>query len=306
MKKDLRILFMGTPDFAVESLKQLVESQFNVVGVVTAMDKPAGRGQKLRQSAVKQFAVEQHIPVLQPKNLKAASFQEELDALNANLYVVVAFRMLPAKVFEKPELGCFNLHASLLPQYRGAAPINWVIMNGEEQTGATTFFLKQKIDTGDIILQKKIEIKETDTAGDLHDRLMIEGAKLVVQTCGLIEQNKAKTEPQIVEDIILNKAPKIFKEDCEIHWNQASQVIYNFIRGLSPYPAAWSIIDGKSLKIYQATYLKEKHKSQAGTIDTDKKTYLKFATNDGWISCLEVQLEGKRRMGIQEFLRGYR
>jgi len=297
---------MGTPHFAVESLKQLVENDFDVVGVVTAPDKPAGRGQKLRQSAVKQFAIKHEIPVLQPKNLKADSFQDELDALNANLYVVVAFRMLPAKVFEKPELGCFNLHASLLPQYRGAAPINWVVMNGETETGATTFFLKQKIDTGDIILQSTILINKSDTAGDLHDKLMIEGGQLVVETCKMIENDKVKTTPQVIKNLILKKAPKIFKEDCEIDWNQPSKKIYDFIRGLSPYPASWTHLNDKSLRIYKATHQLESHNYEIGDVVTDKKTVLRFATKDGWINCLEIQLEGKKRMKIEDFLRGYR
>lgn len=287
MKKDLRILFMGSPDFAVESLRQLVEHEFNIVGVVTAQDKPAGRGQKLRKSAVKQFAVANDIPVLQPKNLKAESFQRELEQLNANLYVVVAFRMLPAKVFEKPELGCFNLHASLLPQYRGAAPINWAVINGETKTGATTFFLKQKIDTGDIILQDEVPIYETDCAGDLHDRLMVSGASLVVKTCTLIASGKAESKPQELSGQMLKKAPKIFREDCEINWNQTSETVYNFIRGLSPYPGAWTTLDNKTFKIYSAEKKIKQHATPPGEY-THNKEMLAFYTQDGLLICKEI------------------
>lgn len=305
MSRDLRIVFMGTPEFAVESLHALLENNFHVVAVVTAPDRPAGRGQKLRQSAVKQFALQHDLPVLQPKNLKDKAFLTELEALNHNLQVVVAFRMLPKAVFTMPEYGCFNLHGSLLPQYRGAAPINWAVINGETESGVTTFFLKQKVDTGNIILQKKVEIEKSDSAGHLHDKLMVVGAEAVVETCQLIQQGKAKALPQQTEGIELHLAPKIFREDCEINWNQDTDVVANFIRGLSPYPTAWTTLNNKSFKIFSANAIVKEHQIPPGEIVTDEKNFLHFATNNGFISCKLVQLQGKRRLPIQDFLRGY-
>lgn len=305
MSKQLRIVFMGTPEFAVESLHALLENDFNVVGVITAPDRPAGRGQKLQQSAVKEFALANNLPVLQPTNLKSKQFLQELEALNHNLQVVVAFRMLPEVVFSMPEYGSFNLHGSLLPQYRGAAPINWAVINGEQESGVTTFFLKKRVDTGHIILQKAIPIEETDTAGDLHDKLMVVGAKAVVETCTLIQEGKAKATPQDVEGITLQAAPKIFREDCEINWKEDTEVVYNFIRGLSPYPAAWTLLEGKNFKIFAADKIIEDHDKAPGELFTDEKEILYFATNNGFIACKQVQLQGKRKMKIADFLRGY-
>jgi len=305
MSRNLRIVFMGTPEFAVGSLQALLENNLNVVGVITAPDKPAGRGQKIQMSAVKKFAIDHDLPVLQPTNLKSSSFINDLKALNSNLQVVVAFRMLPKVVFEQPEFGCFNLHASLLPQYRGAAPINWAIMKGEKATGVTTFFLKSKIDTGDIILQKKVKIDGDETAGSLHDKLMKTGAELVVNTCQLIEAGEPHVQAQQTNKKELIAAPKIFREDCEINWNQDTQTVYNFIRGLSPYPAAWTTLNDLNFKIYQARKEISAHKLAVGEIETDDKTLLKFATQDGFIACDVVQLEGKRKMSIADFLRGY-
>lgn len=305
MKKDLRIVFMGTPEFAVDSLKALLDNNFNVVGVVTVPDKPAGRGQKLQMSAVKKFALSQNLKILQPKNLKSKSFQKQLQKLNHNLQVVVAFRILPEIIFSMPEYGSFNLHASLLPNYRGAAPINWTVINGEKESGVTTFFLKKKVDTGNIILQKKVTITEDDTAGNLHDKLMKKGARLVVKTCKVIQAGKVKEIEQTSDEKEVKVAPKIFREDCEIDWNQPVETIYNFIRGLSPYPAAWTFLEGKSFKIFTADKEYENHSFSAGQIKSDGKEYLKFAVKDGWILAKKVQLEGKRRMNIDEFLRGF-
>lgn len=304
-KRDLRIVFMGTPDFAVESLKQLVENQFNIVGVITATDKPAGRGNKIQQSPVKQYALEQGLTVLQPTNLKSTKFLKQLDQLNHNLQVVVAFRMLPEVVFQQPEYGAFNLHGSLLPQYRGAAPIHWAVMNGETKTGVTTFYLKKQIDTGNIIFQKSIEIKESDTTGIVYEKLMQEGAKLVVETCRAIENNTVEPKPQNTEGIELKEAPKIFREDCEINWTQNTQTIYNFIRGLNPYPVAWTTLKEKVFKIYFGEKEVEQHNHPPQTIHSDNKTFLKIATADGWINCIDVQLEGKKRMPVTDFLKGY-
>lgn len=304
MNKDLRIVFMGTPDFAVASLKALIDAQFNVVGVITAPDRPAGRGQKLQMSAVKKFALEQNLPVLQPTKLKSKRFLAELEALNHNLQVVVAFRMLPEVVFTMPKYGCFNLHGSLLPQYRGAAPINWAVINGEKESGVTTFFLKKKVDTGDIIAQAKTEITNEDTAGTLHDKLMNIGADLVVKTCQQIQNGSVSTYPQ-PSNIELKDAPKIFREDCEINWNQPTKVIYDFIRGLSPYPASWTTLHNLNFKIYEAKAERTEHQFSPGKIISNHKSELKFATQDGFISCKLVQLQGKRRMNIEDFLRGY-
>lgn len=309
MKKDLRIVFMGTPDFAVESLKILVENNYNIVGVITAPDKPAGRGQKLQQSAVKQYADQQQLKTLQPTNLKAEEFITELRALNANLQIVVAFRMLPEIVWNMPELGTFNLHASLLPQYRGAAPINWAIINGEKETGVTTFFLQHKIDTGDVIEQEKVLIGANETAGELHDKLMVIGSNLVLKTVKAIEQNNVTTTPQN-NNQVLKEAFKIFKPDCKIDWSLPLEVIQNKIRGLSPYPTAFTELKNKetnavlSLKIFKTNKLIENHHQEIGTILTTKNT-ISVAVSGGFIQLLELQLEGKKRMDAQSLLNGF-
>ncbi|ERJ59961.1 methionyl-tRNA formyltransferase [Sphingobacterium paucimobilis] len=303
----MRIIFMGTPDFAVASLKALLNSGKNVVAVVTSPDKPAGRGQKLHQSAVKQFATEHHIPVLQPEKLRAPDFLAALQSYKADLQVVVAFRMLPELVWNMPRLGTINVHASLLPQYRGAAPINHAIINGERESGVTTFLLQQEIDTGNILLSEKVKIEDTDTAGILHDKLMHAGAQTLVKTIEEMEKGNITPVPQDQTDTsALKHAPKIFKEDCLIDWNNPTEQVYNKIRGLSPYPAAYTLLDGKVLKIYEAT--KEHHSSQntPGTFFTDGKTFLKFNTTDGYINLISIQIEGKKRMSTEEFLRGYR
>jgi methionyl-tRNA formyltransferase len=306
-KSGLKIVFMGTPDFAVASLDILVKNQYNIVGVVTACDKPAGRGNKVQTSAVKKYAEEQHLNILQPEKLKSPKFISALQALQADLFVVVAFRMLPEMVWRMPRLGTFNLHASLLPQYRGAAPINWAVINGETETGVTTFFLQHEIDTGEIILQEKINIAPTDNAGSLHDKLMLLGADLVLKTVQYIQENKAVTQPQVSRQE-LKHAPKIFKETCKINWNDTALNIHNLIRGLSPYPAAFTVLDNKILKIYQSAINKERNADIAATGNylTDNKTYLSFKCADGFIDVLELQIEGKKCMKIEEFLRGHR
>ena len=301
---NLRIVFMGTPEFAVPSLEILVENKFNVVAVITAPDKPQGRGQKLTASPVKESALKHNIPVLQPTNLKSPEFLEELKAYKANLQVVVAFRMLPEVVWAMPSLGTFNLHASLLPQYRGAAPINWAIINGEKETGATTFFLKHEIDTGSIIFQEKEKINDDDNVGTLYERLMHKGAGLVLKTVKAIEEGKYPSVPQTAAEI--KHAPKIFKETCEVNWHQPSESIRNFVRGLSPYPAAWTTLNGKVFKVFQVQSAVDSRQTavKPGEIETDNKTYLKIKTQDGWISILEFQPEGKKRMSVEEFFRG--
>lgn len=302
----LRIVFMGTPDFAVGTLKRILEADFNVVGVITAPDRPAGRGRKVQESAVKQFAVQHNLTVLQPTNLKDEGFLEELKALGANLQIVVAFRMLPKAVWQMPEYGTFNLHASLLPQYRGAAPINWAIINGETETGVTTFFIDEKIDTGSIVLQKTENILPTDNVGDLHDRLMESGAELVVETCKQIEGGTVTRHPQN-ESKALKPAPKIHKDTCRIDWNASKESIYNHIRGLSPYPGAWTeIINGskpESMKIFKTEMEEEEHSYTTGKLIVEKKS-LKVAVKGGYISLLELQLPGKRRMQVNEVLNG--
>ncbi len=302
----MRIVFMGTPQFAVASLDALIKAGCDIVGVVTAPDKPAGRGQKLGESAIKQYAVENNLPVLQPKNLKDPQFLEELKALQPDLQVVVAFRMLPEAVWNMPPKGTLNLHASLLPQYRGAAPINWVIINGEKESGVTTFFLKHEIDTGDILFTEKITLTGHETAGELHDRLMNKGAGLLVKTVKAVESGRYNEHPQsqLAEGMELRHAPKIFKEDGNIIWSKTAEQVYNLIRGLSPTPAAYTTLNGKTFKIYSADYVNTEPGIQPGGFLTDNKTYLKFAALDGFVSVLDVQLEGKKRMGIEEFLRG--
>lgn len=302
---DLRIIFMGTPEFAVPSLETLVAHKLNVVAVVTAPDKPQGRGQKIVHSPVKACALQHNIPVLQPTNLKSPEFLEELKSYNAQLQVVVAFRMLPQSVWDMPEIGTFNLHASLLPDYRGAAPINWAIINGEKETGVTTFFLEQEIDTGSIIFQEKEPIDANDTAGSLYERLMNRGAALVLKTVTGIAAGKYQSTPQ-PKGVASKPAPKIFKETCEIKWNQTSEQVRNFVRGLSPYPAAWASIEGKTYKIFKVSIVSGNEKKSAGDYTTDHKRYLYFKTEDGWVSIDELQPEGKRKMGIEDFFRGNR
>lgn len=295
---------MGTPEFAVPSLQILVENGFNVVAVITAPDRPKGRGQKLATTPVKDYAVAQNLPVLQPTNLKSPEFLEELKSYNANLQIVVAFRMLPVAVWDMPEIGTFNLHGSLLPQYRGAAPINWAIINGEKETGVTTFFLKHEIDTGNIIFQEKETIEEEDTVGDLYSRLMDKGAKLVLKTVKAIEANDYPQDPQN-ENQEIKHAPKIFKETCEIDWTKSSEEVYNFIRGLSPYPAAWTTLNGKKFKIFGAQKLDfTKAGDNPGDYETDGKSHLHIQTGGSAIAITQLQMEGKKRMDIKSFLIG--
>lgn len=303
----MRIVFMGTPEFAVASLDALIKSGANIVGVVTAPDKPAGRGQKLNESAVKQYAVAHRIPVLQPEKLKDPAFIEDLRALNADLQVVVAFRMLPEVVWGMPEKGTINLHASLLPQYRGAAPINWVVINGEKESGVTTFMLKHEIDTGNVLFTEKVTLTGKETAGDLHDRLMAKGAGLLVKTVKAIESGRYQQHPQdSFENVEVKHAPKLFKEDCNIDFNQPVDMVYNRIRGLSPYPTAFTTLNDKTLKIFRAEKEHSEPGIQPGGYLSDGKTHLKFACQDGFISVTDIQLEGKKRLNIEEFLRGVR
>jgi methionyl-tRNA formyltransferase len=299
----LRIIFMGTPEFAVPSLEALVDSGCQVVAVITAPDKPQGRGQELKGSPVKDSAMKHNIPVLQPTNLKSPEFQEELRSYKADLQVVVAFRMLPEAVWAMPRLGSFNLHASLLPQYRGAAPINWAIINGEKETGVTTFFLLHEIDTGKIIFQEKEPIHDDDNAGSLYERLMRKGAELVVRTVKAVESGNypAMEQREIGE---LKAAPKIFKETCAINWHHASADIRNFVRGLSPYPAAWTSIHEKIYKIFRVEILPSGGGDRNHAWETDNKTYLHFRTADGWVAITDFQPEGKRRMSIEQFFLG--
>jgi len=311
----MRIVFMGTPEFAVESLNILVENKYNVVGVITMPDKPSGRGHKMQCSAVKQYALEHNLPVLQPEKLKEESFLDELKLLNADLQIVVAFRMLPEVVWNMPKYGTFNLHASLLPQYRGAAPINWAIINGEKETGATTFFLTHEIDTGKIILQEKIAIADTDDAGIVHDKLMSMGAEMVKKTVDLLMEGKIEGIDQsqfIHPETELKAAPKIFKETCEIQLSWTIDKVYNFVRGLSPYPAAWIDLqfpgqsDNMTLKVFESEKEPEQHNMPVGTIVTDGKKFAKIAFTDGFIQLKSVQAPGKKRMDIGELLRGMR
>ncbi len=299
---------MGTPDFAVASLKALIDAGENVVAVVTAPDKPAGRGQKLHQSAVKQFAVENNLPVLQPEKLRSPEFIEELRSYQADLQVVVAFRMLPEIVWDMPKNGTVNVHGSLLPNYRGAAPINHAVINGEKKTGVTTFLLQHEIDTGNILLADEVEIKETDDAGTVHDKLMNLGAALIVKTVAAIKQGTVNPIPQsgLIKESEIKHAPKIFKEDCQIDWDRDNSTIYNFIRGLSPYPTAFTHLDNKVLKVYKTEKELVPHSYEAGSFISDGKTYLKVATLDGFIKLREIQIEGKKRMDVADFLRGYK
>lgn len=313
-KKDLRIVYMGTPEFAVESLKRLVEGGYNIVGVITMPDKPMGRhGSVLQPSPVKQYAVSQGLKVLQPEKLKNEEFVAELRSLNADLQIVVAFRMLPEVVWSMPCLGTFNLHASLLPQYRGAAPINWAVINGDTETGITTFFLKHEIDTGEIIDQVRVPIADTDNVEVVYERLMRLGGDLVLKTVDAILEGSVKTIPQeeLAQVGELRPAPKIFKETCRIDWTIGVKRIYDFVRGLSPYPAAWTELyqegaDPIMLKIFETEKLFCEHSLAPGTIVTDCKTYFKIASSDGYVNVLSLQLAGKKRMEINDFLRGYR
>lgn len=302
----LRIVFMGTPEFAVGILDSILENHYNVVGVITAPDKPAGRGQKIKYSAVKEYAIEKQLNVLQPTNLKDESFLTELKALHANLQVVVAFRMLPKVVWEMPEFGTFNLHASLLPNYRGAAPINWAIINGETKTGVTTFFIDDKIDTGAMILSEEITIAEEETAGHLHDRLMVLGSQTVVKTLKLIETGNVVTKIQKETDDI-KTAYKLNKENCKIDWSKTGAEIHNLIRGLSPYPAAWCDFKDENqewaVKIYSAQFLPEVHHLTIGKLIVSKKE-IKIAVVDGYLKIYSIQFPGKKKMATSELLNG--
>ncbi|MEM6321202.1 MAG: methionyl-tRNA formyltransferase [Bacteroidota bacterium] len=300
----LKIIFMGTPDFAVPSLKILVENGYDVVGVITSTDKRGGRGKKkLIQSAVKQYAVEQGLHILQPKNLKHPDFVEEVRALQADLQVVVAFRMLPEVIWNMPRLGTMNLHGSLLPKYRGAAPINWAVINGETETGVTTFLLKHEIDTGDILNQQSLPIGENETAGEVYNRMMEMGAGVLLKSVKALETDDYQPQPQL--DTQATKAPKIYHETCQIDFHQATQKVHDFIRGLSPYPTAWTILDDKKLKIFKTTKEIIEHKESPGQFFSDNKRHLKISTKDGYVHLHELQLAGKKRMEVRAFLNGY-
>ena len=315
--QSLRIVFMGTPEFAVASLDTLVKAGCTIVGVITVPDKPGGRGMQLQESAVKKYAVEHNLKVLQPEKLKNPEFLEELKSLQADLQIVVAFRMLPEVVWNMPPMGSVNLHGSLLPQYRGAAPINWAVINGEKETGVTTFKLKHEIDTGDILLQESFTIGEDETAGEVHDKMKEIGASLLVKTVKGLVDGTLKEVQQVVSDgdpqTQLNHAPKIHTDTCKINWSQPVENIFNLVRGLSPYPAAFIIMNEKKLKVYKAkkeiivpTHTEGELACPAGRYETDGKTFLKFACANGYLHLLELQLEGKKKMSVEEFLRGYR
>lgn len=312
-KEDLRIVYMGTPDFAVEALRGLVDGGYNVAGVITMPDKPAGRGHKLQYSPVKQYALDHNLPLLQPEKLKDEAFVEALRAWKADLQIVVAFRMLPEVVWNMPRFGTFNLHASLLPQYRGAAPINWAVINGDTETGITTFFLKHEIDTGEVIQQERVSIADTDDVGMVHDKLMTLGGRLVIDTVDAILNDTVKSIPQ--EEMAcageLRPAPKIFKETCRIDWSQPVKRIYDFIRGLSPHPAAWTELvqpDSQNIimKIFETEKITDDHQLTPGTLLTDGKTYIHIAATDGFIGIRSLQLPGKKRLKTDELLRGFR
>lgn len=308
--KSLRIVFMGTPEFAVASLDALLKAGCQVVGVITAPDKPAGRGMKMNESAVKKFAVEHQLHLLQPEKLKNTEFLEQLQSLKADLQIVVAFRMLPEIVWNMPPMGTLNLHGSLLPQYRGAAPINWAVINGDKVTGVTTFKLKHEIDTGDILLQESFPIGENETAGEVHDKMKEIGAQLLVKTVKGLAEGTLQEKPQetMTQDTSWKHAPKIFTETCKINPTDGIQKTQNLIRGLSPFPGAFTELNGKMLKVYKSRLVKDVSplKPNAGEWKSDGKTYLHLACSDGYISVEEIQLEGKKRMGVEEFLRGYR
>lgn len=300
----LRVVFMGTPEFAVPALEAILTSSHQVVGVVTAPDKPQGRGLKLVPSAVKASAVNHGIKVLQPEKLKDTNFHEELKSLNADVFIVIAFRMLPEVVWSMPPHGTYNLHASLLPAYRGAAPINWAIINGETETGLTTFKLRHEIDTGNILFQDREEIKASDDAGSLYERLRYKGADLVLKTLDAIENHTAVEVPQDQAGSTEKTAPKIFRETCQINWNRTSSETINFIRGLSPYPAAWTILNEKTYKILKAEKSERNTPGISGEISSDQKNILEVRVADGWVRILELQPEGKRKMKMDEFFRG--
>jgi methionyl-tRNA formyltransferase len=308
--KDLRIVFMGTPEFAVASLDALVKAGCNIVGVITAPDKQAGRGMQLQQCAVKKYAVEHNLHVLQPEKLKNPEFLAELKSLNADLQIVVAFRMLPEVVWNMPLMGSVNLHGSLLPQYRGAAPINWAVINGEKETGVTTFKLKHEIDTGDILLQESFPIGENETAGEVHDRMKEIGANVLMKTVSGLADGSLKEVPQTQPDrpglTGLKHAPKIFTETCKIDFNKSTEEVHNLIRGLSPFPGAFTTLNGKLLKIYKSEKEEILPVVKSGQYETDGRNFLKFACADGYIHIKELQLEGKKRSGVGDFLRGFR
>jgi methionyl-tRNA formyltransferase len=333
-RSGIRIVFMGTPEFAVASLDALVKAGCNIVGVITAPDKPGGRGMKVLQSAVKKYSLRQGLEIFQPEKLKNSEFLSQLESLNANLQIVVAFRMLPEVVWNMPPMGTVNLHASLLPQYRGAAPINWAIINGETETGLTTFKLQHEIDTGNVLMQEKISIGQDETAGELHDRMKEVGAQLLVKTVeGLADGTLQETpqssivnpSPNVQDELSsedpvttnshsqftihnsqLKHAPKITTDTCKIDWNRSIKDIHNLIRGLSPYPAAFTELGDKTLKVFKSEKESAVPTSRIGRWETDRKTYIKFAAKDGYIYLKDVQLEGKKRMGIEDFLRGFR
>lgn len=308
-KKDFRIVFMGTPEFAVATLRSLIENKYNVVGVVTMPDKPAGRGHKIQESDVKKYAVSQNLQVLQPEKLRDIEFLDALKSLNADLNIVVAFRMLPEVVWDMPKHGTYNLHASLLPQYRGAAPINWAIINGEKETGVTTFKLVHEIDTGKIAHQIRVEIRERDNAGIIHDKLMNMGANLVLKTIDAIIDESIDLKEQPSDIASLKPAPKIFKETCKINWQLSAQEIDNFIRGLSPYPAAYTILaredSNLNIKIFDALPLVEKHNYPIGTILQPESSCIDVAVTDGFLRILELQVQGRKRMETSAFLNGF-
>ena len=312
-KKDFKIIFMGTPDFAVESLKVLYENGFNIVGVITAPDKPAGRGKKIQMSAVKKYALENNLRLLQPTNLKNALFLSQLTDIQADLQIVVAFRMLPEAVWAMPKYGTINLHASLLPQYRGAAPINHAIINGETKTGVTTFFIEKEIDTGNIIFQEEVPVLPDENAGQLHDKLMITGGKLIKKTVEIVinKEISAVSQNKLISNAgEIKPAPKIFKDDCKINWYNNTEIVYNFIRGLSPYPAAWTEIADKNgkhftLKIYKTEKISETHSHNPGMLISDNKNYLKIASSDAYLNIKELQLQGKKRMSVKDLLNGF-
>ena len=300
----MKIVFMGTPDFAVPALDALYQNGYDIVGVITATDKKGGRGgKKVIESAVKKYAVEKGLKILQPKNLKAPEFVEELRSLQADLQVVVAFRMLPVVVWDMPPIGTINLHGSLLPAYRGAAPIHWAVINGEKETGVTTFFLQHEIDTGDILMQEKMPIGAEATTGEVHDHMMEMGAKVVLESVRKIESGNYQLQPQ--DNSKVSKAPKIHSETCEINFDQSNEKVFNFIRGMSPYPAAWTMLEGKKLKIYKASKGVDAPLQEPATFATDGRKFLRFFTLDGFVEVEELQLQGKKKMSIKDFLNGY-
>jgi methionyl-tRNA formyltransferase len=295
---------MGTPEFAVASLDALVKEGYDIAGVITAPDKPAGRGMKMNTSAVKQYAVEHSLTILQPEKLKNPQFLEELKNLHADVQIVVAFRMLPDVVWNMPRMGTINVHASLLPKYRGAAPINWAIINGEKETGVTTFLLTHEIDTGNILLQDKVAIDDDENAGTLHDKLKMTGAQLLLKTIsGVMNGDVA---PRKQSDAEVTHAPRIYTDTCKIDWNKSAESVHNLIRGLSPYPAAFTVLQNKIFKIYRSSFEVSQVQIPAGSVVTDNKSYLRFSAADGYVYAKEVQIEGKKRMSVEDFLKGFR